>query len=253
VRTDLCAPNYLQEQGGAIKGEAVRVLANQQANRLSDDAVDTAGFNAVNVAVYVGGSGSATISVEGSYEQGGNYLALSDPNASESVSSSTSFDCIVGTRWVKVRLADYLGTASFTVIVTPYQSPGMSQVQITNTAAQNLAQYNGVAVSTSNPVDVRETVGAYTTLTETAPLVTTISIGAVLAANTARLYALLINDSDTDIYLGIGVNAVVNTGIRLNALGGSYEMSKREGNLTTAAIYAIVAAGSKTLLVNEGV
>ena len=95
--------------------------------------------------------------------------------------------------------------------------------------------------------------GVYTTPTHTAVTVTTAS-GAALAANAVRLYALLINDSDETIYLKLGATAVANEGIRLNANGGNYEMSKKLGNLYTGVINAIHGGtGSKKLLVLEGV
>lgn len=76
---------------------------------------------------------------------------------------------------------------------------------------------------------------------------------AALAANASRIYALLINDSDEAIYLKLGAAAVLNAGIRLNANGGSYEMSEKLGNLYVGAINAICTSGSKKLLVTEGV
>jgi len=95
--------------------------------------------------------------------------------------------------------------------------------------------------------------GDYTTSTHTAVTVTTAS-GAALAANTSRKYALFINDSDTVIYLKLGAAAVANQGIRLNAAGGSYEMTAPMGNLFTGAVNAIHGGtGNKTLLVTEGV
>ena len=75
-----------------------------------------------------------------------------------------------------------------------------------------------------------------------------------LAANANRVYARFINDSDTVIYLMEGAAAVVGQGVRLNALGGSYEMAKAFGNLYIGTIYAIAAtAGGKNLLVGEAV
>jgi hypothetical protein len=95
--------------------------------------------------------------------------------------------------------------------------------------------------------------GAYTTPTHSVATVTTVT-GAALAANAARLYALLVNDSDTAIYIKLGAAAVANQGIRLGANGGSYEMSKKLGNLYTGAINAIHGGtGNKVLLVLEGV
>lgn len=75
---------------------------------------------------------------------------------------------------------------------------------------------------------------------------------AALAANTNRVGALLVNDSDTTIYLKLGAAAVVNQGIRLNANGGSLEMNAALGNLYSGAVNAIHGGvGSKVLLVTE--
>jgi hypothetical protein len=69
-------------------------------------------------------------------------------------------------------------------------------------------------------------------------------------ANKMRTTLWLINDSDTIIYLGIGRDAVLNQGIRLNANGGSLEINVY--NLTKQAIYAIHGgSGNKVLLALE--
>lgn len=82
----------------------------------------------------------------------------------------------------------------------------------------------------------------------------TASSAEVLASNANRKYALFINDSDAVIYLKIGVSAVLNEGIRLNANGGSYEMSSAIGNLATGAVNGIHgSSGNKVLTVLEGV
>ncbi|MDO8673041.1 MAG: hypothetical protein Q7O66_16660 [Dehalococcoidia bacterium] len=91
----------------------------------------------------------------------------------------------------------------------------------------------------------------YNTATHSAVTVTTNS-GVALAANENRKYALFVNDSDTTIYLMIAATAVANQGIRLNANGGSYEMSLQLGNLCQKVVNAINGTGSKTLLVTEG-
>lgn len=90
------------------------------------------------------------------------------------------------------------------------------------------------------------------TVTHTTATITTAS-GVALAANTSRKYALFINDSDTVIYLMVSAAAVANQGIRLNANGGSYEMSHALGNLDTRVVNAIHGgSGNKVLLVAEG-
>ena len=72
----------------------------------------------------------------------------------------------------------------------------------------------------------------------------------VLPPNRNRSSALLINDSDTVIYLMKGKVAVAHRGIRLNASGGSYEINST--NLYKGEIASKVAVGSgKVLLINE--
>ena len=90
----------------------------------------------------------------------------------------------------------------------------------------------------------------YTTPANTAVNVTTNST-TILALNADRLYACIVNDSDTVVYLGIGAAAVLNQGIRLNAYGGSYEINWT--NLYTGAIYGIHGGtGNKVVTVMEG-
>ena len=72
----------------------------------------------------------------------------------------------------------------------------------------------------------------------------------ILAANNDRKYAIIVNDSDTTIYLAIGAAAVAHRGIRLNANGGSYEVLLADLNIV--AINGIHAgAGNKRVTVVE--
>jgi len=71
----------------------------------------------------------------------------------------------------------------------------------------------------------------------------------ILALNTNRLYALIVNNSTSSVYLALGVPAVLNKGIRINANGGSYEI--KTDNLFNGAINGISAAGSKDVVVTE--
>jgi hypothetical protein len=85
------------------------------------------------------------------------------------------------------------------------------------------------------------------------PVNTKVSVGAtstaILTAKSGRTGAILTNDSDEIIYLGLGAAAVSNEGIRLNAAGGSYEINS--SNLYKGAINAICASGTKNLAVVE--
>ena len=73
----------------------------------------------------------------------------------------------------------------------------------------------------------------------------------VLATNPSRGYALFVNNSNQDMYLGLGADAVMNQGIRINANGGRYEIN--DTNLFTGAVNAIASGGAKSLVVTEGI
>lgn len=71
-----------------------------------------------------------------------------------------------------------------------------------------------------------------------------------LAANADRICAVLVNDSDTDIYIKLGTEPAVNTGIKLNAYGGSFAITA--ANLYTGIITVVCASAEiKALLVTE--
>jgi len=75
--------------------------------------------------------------------------------------------------------------------------------------------------------------------------------GEAVPADDYRSYLLLINDSANTIYLKFAEAAATNEGIRLDANGGSYEISAPNGNLDTRAINAIATGSSSTLLINK--
>jgi hypothetical protein len=67
--------------------------------------------------------------------------------------------------------------------------------------------------------------------------------------NPSRVTLVIINDSDTAVYLWLAPEAQVNSGIRLNATGGSYEI-----NLTNpyyGKVSAISSGAAKVLTVME--
>ena len=92
--------------------------------------------------------------------------------------------------------------------------------------------------------------GTARTMAHTSPTAGTSSVTA-LTLNASRKYALIVNDSANVVYIKLGATAVLNTGIRLNAYGGSYEIN--ETNLYTGVIDCISSVASQTLLVTEGV
>lgn len=74
----------------------------------------------------------------------------------------------------------------------------------------------------------------------------------ILAANANRKAAVITNDSDTTIYLAIGVAAQANRGIRLNANGGALVISRTGDIYSTEAVYGILAAaGNKIATAQE--
>lgn len=75
----------------------------------------------------------------------------------------------------------------------------------------------------------------------------------VLAANPGREYALFTNNSDTAIYLNFSSasTTLANYAVRLNATGGSYEMSSNLGNLYSGEVWASSTAANKEMLTLE--
>jgi hypothetical protein len=74
---------------------------------------------------------------------------------------------------------------------------------------------------------------------------------AVLAANPNRIFAVLQNDSDTDLYITLGPTAVPNQGLRLAANGGAYEIGA--GNLYTGPVTGSYSGTTtKNLMATEG-
>lgn len=96
--------------------------------------------------------------------------------------------------------------------------------------------------------------GAYVDVTAVAatPQSVLVTSTSVMPANPRAVYRMFQNDSANLIYLAFGGTAVASKGIRLNPLGGSYEMSKKAGNLYKGAVTAIAVGATSTLLIQEG-
>lgn len=93
---------------------------------------------------------------------------------------------------------------------------------------------------------------AITAMAHTTVAVATASVVA-LTTNTSRKYALIVNPSDTDLFISFTALSKTDSGIFVSAEGGNYEMSSNAGNLYTGAITAIHdGTAIKTVLVTEG-
>lgn len=68
------------------------------------------------------------------------------------------------------------------------------------------------------------------------------------ATSSARQYLAIVNDSSSTVYLGLGVGAVGSNGIRLNANGGSYEITL--DNLFTGHITCIASSTAIVTLIS---
>lgn len=68
----------------------------------------------------------------------------------------------------------------------------------------------------------------------------------ILADNPDRISATIVNDSDEVIYLALDTTAVMNSGIRINASGGSAEITQYTGQIS-----GICTSGGKNVTVTE--
>ena len=67
----------------------------------------------------------------------------------------------------------------------------------------------------------------------------------ILLADGGRQYALIVNDSDTKMYLNVGSAAEIGKGIPLLANGGAVEITGE--NLLVGTVYAICSQPSKSI------
>ncbi len=117
-----CAPVPMR-----VKGDPVIAFSAQSVAGRSG-AIDCREGNACSIAVYASGPGaSCALSVLGAPAAKGAFLPLVDPGATRTVTASLIFDVVVGSGFVVVELANVVG--SFTVVCTPYVSPGAQSVQ----------------------------------------------------------------------------------------------------------------------------
>jgi arginine repressor len=161
---------------------------------------------------------------------------------------------------VLTKLGDIASQTTLTDILTKLNDPAsqatlaavlakLGDIASQATLAEVLSKLSAVGIDPSkNGVTIK---GSLMTVTHTTVSVTTLT-GPALAVNVNRKYALLVNNSQYTQFIKLGADAILNQGIRLNANGGSYEMTANLGNLYTGAIN-VIGTATGTLLVTEGV
>ena len=104
-----------------------------------------------------------------------------------------------------------------------------------------------LAVPVANPDGTPLSLGSSSVNTATSDGITVgDSSTTVLAINENRKSATIVNDSDETIYLKLGSGASLNSGIRINANGGSAKITEYTGVIT-----AICVSGDKIVTVTE--
>ena len=199
--------------------------------------VDCRNYNALHIDVFVAGTTpSATLTIKGSNEEGGNYLPLADAQAVQRVTASMSFDVMAGSAWASVELSGISGTFTggqgYTVFVTPYVAAGPAELAITSVRAAPLR------------------LGFNTWLTLTCTLADTDYSGAVPAwANSVVILAnnacIVSFDADTSNTAGAGVGvpvgASVDRVIPLTRSGGDGEIHVQSATAGTVVLVGFVA------------
>jgi hypothetical protein len=149
-----------QEQPAYVlldKGDAQRVMSPQ--NVVPDtkaNPLNTRGYNSLIVDLLPDPTAATTsVTMLGAPTSGGPWLQEVDPQAFQSGVPATGPKRFVVTgisQWNAVALSV---PAGWTVWLTPFNAASQTNVTIQGTTSQNLAQYGGVAVGPTNPVDVR--------------------------------------------------------------------------------------------------
>lgn len=133
------------------------------------------------------------------------------------------------TKYINVRLTDGIKFYS------AFGGGGGSSGSATESKQDNII--SELQAIKSTPVSEANTDGSVTIGDETTT---------ILAENENRKSATIVNDSDETIYLSLSDTAVLNSGIRVNAEGGSAEIEDYTGEIS-----GISASGSKVVTVVE--
>ena len=232
---------------------------------LQDRFHDTRPVGCIRGEVYADQAG--TLYLEESDDSGTTWSTTATVSVTAGVTTPLTWTKLTK-RWYRFRYANGAAAQGSFVLLQHHEGPDFALLDGDGKAlmiADANLQVGDADVDATNPVPTTltgsnvpddeslptKTIGAITNCAPTKCVVGTSSTLA-LPVNTERKYVLFINDSDAVIYIKLGSAAVVSEGIRINANGGSYEMSNALGNLFTGEIYAISDVAGKYLLVNEG-
>lgn len=141
-------------------------------------------------------------------------------------------------------LKGWIGAGGYSCLL----NPGMYQIWYSGGSDIWAGVYQADTFEPLKKVDCGD--GAYAVPSHSIATVGT-SSGVARAANPFCTYRLFQNISSNEITLELGETAVANEGIVLYPKG-SYEMSKKNGNLYKGAVNAIATAASSDLIVLEG-
>ena len=208
-----------------------------------DSAMDDAN-NALRVNVVAGGGAGGTSSVDNSAFPVGTgsvtpVMGLFDDTApSAATEDRVAVVRMSVRRELYVQLRDASG-AERGLNIDANNNLGVAQATHDNLNANVNLQVADTDVSDTNPVPVD-----HATITHAAPGFATVASTStlILAANASRKYALIVNDSNQDIYLAFGTAAILNRGILINKGGGFHEITLI--NLDTQAINGIAVTGA---------
>jgi len=128
--------------------------------------------------------------------------------------------------------------AGIIVIAPDRQTPNPA---ITPTPAPSASPLSGLNSVTGN---------SFSNMATSSRITVTTSSTDILASSTPRQYAAIVNDGSNVVYLNFnGATAVANSGLRLNANGGTFEITSE--NLYKGQITAIASGGSSVVTVVE--
>jgi len=172
------------------------------------------------------------------------HVAISDGEGIANVDASNQL--LVVDEPLAVLVGEVQATPTANTVLARLKTIGDGQLADGHNVTVDNAVGSGVYVrpGTSAVFTIKDDKGT------TAGTSTGITVGSssttVLASNSARKEAIIVNDSDEVAYLKYGTTAVLNSGIRLNANGGTLVETVYTGIIT-----GICASGSKVVTVTE--